>query len=93
MRKLIDACLPTRAWKLALLILGGAGVLLVIADSLLGFARIASLAPLILLAACAIPCLIPLALLRRRNPDHVVAPAHVVNSGSTTDCACGQDVG
>lgn len=91
MRKLIAACMPKLTWKIALLVIGLGGAVFVILDRLLGLAILASLVPIALLVACAIPYLAPLVLLRRRTPAHAVSD-QVVKGEADMGCSCGQAV-
>lgn len=92
MRKFIAACMPIFTWKIALLVIGLGGGVLVLVDRLLGLAIVASLVPIALLVACAIPCLAPLLLLRRRTPAKAAAPDQAVKVESAIGCSCGQEV-
>jgi hypothetical protein len=91
MHKLIAAWMPKLTWKIALLVLGVGGAVLLLIDRLLGLAIAASLVPIALLVACAIPCLTPLVLLRRRTPGHATSD-QVVKGEAGMRCSCGQAV-
>lgn len=89
MRKLIATCAPTPTWKIALLVIGLGGMFLIL-DRLLGLAIVTSLGSIALLIACAIPCLIPLVLLRRQPPARAAAPDQALRTSAGAGCSCGQ---
>lgn len=92
MPNLVKTCAPWLNWKsagvIALVAFGAAFCLGVPSLGLL-----AGAAPILLLAACLIPCLIPLALLRGRNGSPAAstqATIPLTEQGATT-CGCGKD--
>ena len=66
MRTFLKQCVSWLDWRF---VAGGLAVLLALAvcSKLPSLSIFAGVAPLLLIAACVIPCLIPLALLRRRQ--------------------------
>lgn len=82
MFKLIKTCVPWLNWKVGLGILLGA-VVLASFDKMLGLATVG--APILLMLACLVPCLIPL-LFIRRTPVQKFPKV-----GSSKTCGCGND--
>ena len=85
MRDLIKECAPWLNWKVAAIFAAGVVCIGFIGGADLGMLAVAGAAPLLALAACLVPCLVPLVLLRRsKEPVHSAAPA-------TSRCSCGSD--
>jgi hypothetical protein len=85
MRKLIKECAPWLNWKVAagFVVTVVCVGLIVGADA--GLLAIAGATPLLAIAACLVPCLIPLVLLRgKKEPAKNTTPA-------TGGCSCGSD--
>jgi hypothetical protein len=95
MLNLVKACAPWLNWKSAAVIaLVAFGVAFCLGMRALGL--LAGAAPLLLMLACLIPCLIPLALLRRRGPDQAAAtrltiPLAEQPGQAAASCGCGKD--
>jgi hypothetical protein len=90
MLKVVKACAPWLNWKnagIAALVVGG----LILCTGLPNFSIPTGVAPLLLLAACLVPCLIPLTLLRRKNQPHGIVPLSEQARQAADSCDCGQD--
>ena len=86
MRKLIKECAPWLNWKIAAVFAAAVVCIGFIVGADAGLLAVAGATPLLAFAACLIPCLIPLVLLRRKKePAKTVALA-------TAGCSCGSDV-
>jgi hypothetical protein len=86
MRKLIKECAPWLNWKVAAVFAAAVVFIGLIVGADAGMLAVAGATPLLAMAACLIPCLIPLVLLRRKKqPSGNTMPA-------TGECSCGSDV-
>lgn len=92
MLNLVKACAPWLNWKwagaVALLAFGAAFCL-----GVPGLGLLAGVAPIFLLIACLIPCLISLALLRRKNGGQVAStqPTIRLTEEGAATCGCGKE--
>ena len=85
MRKLIKECAPWFNWKVAAVFAVAIVCIGLIIGANAGLLAIAGATPLLAIAACLVPCLIPLVLLRRKTePGQNTTPA-------TGGCSCGSD--
>jgi hypothetical protein len=85
MRNLIKECAPWLNWKVAAVFVAVVACLGLIAGVDAGVLAIAGATPLLAIALCLVPCLIPLVLLRgKKEPVKSAAPA-------TGGCSCGSD--
>jgi hypothetical protein len=95
MLNLVKACAPWLSWKAAAVAgLVAFGVAFCLGMPALGL--LAGAAPLLLMLACLIPCLIPLALLRRGGRNRAAATQATIalmeQPGQTAaSCGCGKD--
>ena len=95
MLNLVKACAPWLNWKSAgLIALVASGVAFCLGTPALGL--LAGAAPILLIIACLIPCLIPLALLRRggRNQaahTQATIPLTEQPGQAVASCGCGKD--
>jgi hypothetical protein len=92
MLNLVKACAPWLSWKTAA-VAGLVAVGLALCLGMPGLGLLAGAAPVLLIIACLIPCLIPLALLRRggRNrPAATQATIPLSEQGAAT-CGCGKE--
>jgi hypothetical protein len=90
MLKVVKACTPWLSWKnvgIAALVVGG----LMLCTRLPNLSILAGVAPLLLLAACLAPCLVPLTLLRRKNQAHGIVQVSEEPGQAANNCGCGQD--
>jgi hypothetical protein len=90
MLKVVKACAPRLNWKnasIAALVIGG----LMLCTGLPNLSILAGVAPLLLLAACLVPCLIPLSVLRRKNQPQEIVQVSEQAKQATNSCGCGQD--
>jgi hypothetical protein len=86
MRKLIKECAPWLNWKVAAVFAVAVVCIGLIVGADVGLLAIAGATPLLAIAACLVPCLIPLVLLRRKKePVQNTTPA-------TGGCSCGSNV-
>ena len=85
MRNLIKECAPWLNWKVAAIFAAAVVCIGFIVGADAGLLAVAGLTPLLAIAACLVPCLIPLMLLRgKSDPAKTAAPT----AGS---CSCGSD--
>jgi hypothetical protein len=85
MRKLIKDCAPWLNWKVAAVFAVAVVCIGLIVGADAGLLAIAGATPLLAIAACLVPCLIPLVLLRgKKEPAKNTTPA-------TGRCNCGSD--
>ena len=92
MLNLVKTCAPWLNWKsagvIALVAFGAAFCL-----GVPNLGLLAGVAPILLLVACLMPCLIPLALLRGKNRNQAAstqATIRLTKQGAAT-CGCGND--
>ena len=75
MRKLIKECAPWLNWKVAAIFVAAIVCIGFIVGADAGLLALAGAIPLLAIAACLVPCLIPLVLLRRKTePATTAAP-------------------
>ncbi len=86
MLKLLKDCVSWLNWKTGIAIVLGIAILASF-DKLLGLAVLAGATPALVALACLIPCLIPLAFLRKKS---VSSSVQATTSTSGT-CNCGGD--
>ena len=90
MLKLVKECAPwlngKNAGIAALVVVG-----LFLCTGMPKLSILAGVAPLLLLVACLVPCLIPLALLRRKNQAQGVVQMSEQGGQAANSCGCGQD--
>jgi hypothetical protein len=85
MRNLIKECAPWLNWKIAVVFVAAAICIGFIVGADAGLSAIAGATPLLAIAACLVPCLIPLVLLRgKKQPAKNATQA-------TGGCSCGSD--
>jgi hypothetical protein len=85
MRKLIKECAPWLNWKVAAAFAAGIICIGLIVGADAGLLAVAGATPLLAIAACLVPCLIPLVLLRnKKEPAKTAAP-------TTGGWSCGSD--
>lgn len=85
MRNLIKECAPWLNWKVGAVFAAALLSISFIVGMEAGLLALAGATPFIAIAACLVPCLIPLALLRKKKtPPNGIAPA-------TGGCSCGSD--
>jgi hypothetical protein len=85
MRKLIKECAPWLNWKVTAVFVAVVACLGLIVGVDAGVLAIAGATPLLAIALCLVPCLIPLVLLRSKKGT-------AQNTASTTGgCNCGSD--
>ena len=95
MLTLVKRCAPWLSWKSAgIIALVAVGAAFCLGMPSLGL--LAGAAPILLLVACLIPCLIPLALLRGKNRSqatHTQATKRLTEQPgqSVASCGCGKD--
>lgn len=83
MRNLIKDCAPWLNWKVAAVFVAVVACLGLIVGVDAGLLAIAGATPLLAIAACLVPCLIPLVLLRgKKEPAKTAAP-------TIGGCSCG----
>jgi hypothetical protein len=94
MLKLVKQYAPWLDWKIAgIITLAAVGLAVCFGAPMLGL--LAGIAPILMIAACLIPCLIPLALLRRKGQNlppaaPITIPLNAQQAPAAT-CACGSD--
>ena len=85
MRNLIKECAPWLNWKVAATFAAAVICIGFIVGADTGVLAVAGATPLLAFAACLIPCLIPLLLLRgKKQPVNTIAPI-------TSRCSCGSE--
>jgi hypothetical protein len=85
MRSLIEECAPWLNWKVAAVFAVAVVCIGFIVSADAELIAVAGATPLLAIAACLVPCLIPLVLLRGKKE-----PAKTVAS-TTSGCSCGSD--
>jgi hypothetical protein len=95
MLNLVRACAPWLSWKTAA-VAGLVAVGLALCLGMPGLGLLAGAAPVLLIIACLIPCLIPLALLRRASRNRAAAtqatiPLTEQPGQAAATCGCGKD--
>ena len=89
MLKVVKECAPWLNWKnagIAALVVGG----LILCTGLPKLSLLAGVAPLLLLVACLVPCLIPLTLLRRKNHAQGIVQVSEQPLQAADSCGCAQ---
>lgn len=95
MLNLVKACAPWLNWKTAA-VTGLVAFGVAFCLGMPGLGLLAGAAPVLLMLACLIPCLIPLALLRRGGRNQAVAtqatiPLMEQPGQAAASCGCGKD--
>jgi len=85
MRNLIKQCAPWLNWKVAAVLVAVVACVGFIGGADAGVLAIAGATPLLAIALCLVPCLIPLVLLRGKGKTQAVSPQSVAG------CSCGSD--
>ena len=90
MFKVVKQCVPWLNWKLAgVAVLGVVGLML--CTKLPALSILAGGAPLLVLVACLVPCLLPLALVRGKGRDRGTVQLSEQHAQATESCGCGQN--
>jgi len=85
MRKLIKECAPWLNWKVAAIFAAAVVCIGFIAGADVGLLAVVGATPLLAIAACLVPCLLPLAFIRNKRKT----PSDAPQSGA--ECDCGSD--